>query len=283
MRRHGTRTRYVNGPDQDDRPGKGCRCSECRAANTEHENRVYRLKAYGQWRPYVNAEPVRQHILDLGRRGLVPKRVAELAGVSVPTVARIVYGEPWKNSPAPQRIRSATAVAILAVTSGTPRRGTPIDGTGTRRRLQALVAAGWTLTNLAQQYGLDRSSLAVWIHADNVWAGTAGKVRDLYYAAWDVTPPLASAQARGASEKAKAWARSSGWPPPAAWDDDLIDLPGAELAVALRERAEAMTDEETGRCYRARYMHGDTSPLTDAGAREHHRRRKVREQREAAA
>ncbi|MEO3860936.1 hypothetical protein [Acrocarpospora sp. B8E8] len=69
-------------------------------------------------------------------------------------------------------------------------------------------------------------------------------------------------------------AEAKSWLPPLAWDDDLIDLPDAELAAEVKRRAEAMDEEEASRCWTARYKQGDLSPLIAAGAREHVRRLK---------
>lgn len=269
---HGDRSRYVHGPDENDQPGKGCRCDECRSANTTAERTKYRLKAYGRWCPFVDAGPVREHLSLLAGRDIKAKRVAQLSGVAHPTIVRIADG-------ITKKVRKQTADAILAVEPSpdllTPR--SHVDGTGTRRRLQALIAVGWSRSKLAKQVGIHRTNLCGIVTADSVRADTARKVKAAYSRLWDQQPPMGTTADRRAADAARREAAAKGWPPPAAWDDDWLELPAAELAAELGGQAAQMDDEEIGRCYDARYRHGDLSPLVVAAAREYTRRRRVRD------
>jgi hypothetical protein len=228
-RQHGTRARYVRGPDEHDQPGKGCRCGDCCAANTAEANRKYRLQAYGQWQPYVDAAPVRAHAENLMRQGLKPKRIALLADVAPLVVSELVHGNPAKNRPPSRRVRTATADAILAVrmTLDDLPDAARVDATGTRRRIQALVAMGWSLSRLAGRSGMHRTNFSLLIHATGVRADTARKVRELYDDLWKQAPPVASARDRISVEKSRAWAARQGWVSPLAWDDTEIDDPSA--------------------------------------------------------
>ena len=89
-RAHGTRARYAHGPG----PGKGpgCRCAECSAANRAAGNQRSRAILYGRWQPYVDAEPVREHLRALAAAGIGHRRVGELAGVSSGSLSKILYG-----------------------------------------------------------------------------------------------------------------------------------------------------------------------------------------------
>jgi hypothetical protein len=98
----------------------------------------------------------------------------------------------------------------------------------------------------------------------------------VYDELWNQAPPQETKQQRGAISRARGYARARGWLGPLAWDDDLIDLPPADLEAELARRAEAMTDEEVAACHTAAYRHGDRSPLVLAGAREASRRRKAK-------
>ncbi len=226
MRDHGTRTRYARGPDENDQPGP-CRCDDCRRANREVSNRIYRLQAYGQWRPFVDAGPVRAHIEMLGRVGIKPKRVAELAGIAPQLVARIVNGVPSRNVAPSKRVRAATAEAILAVQAspGLLKDRARIDGTGTRRRLQALAALGWSQSRLADRLGMAKTNVGIAMHADGVRADTARKVRRLYDDLWNQLPPQATSRDRAAADQVRDRALAAGWLPPLAWDDDELDDP----------------------------------------------------------
>src|SRR5579859_6976414 len=87
-RAHGTRACYVCGPGPGS--GPGCRCDACRAANRAHARRRARLTAYGQWHPFVDAEPVRDHIQALSQAGIGRRRVAALAGISDAALGRLL-------------------------------------------------------------------------------------------------------------------------------------------------------------------------------------------------
>lgn len=227
MREHGTRSRYVRGPDENNQPGP-CRCPACSRANNEHHNRAYRLKAYGRWQPYVDAEPARKHVRGLVAAGVRPRRVSELAGVSQPTVKRLLDGKPSKGVPPSQKIRVRTAEALLAVRlEGWLKPGSAVDGTATRRRLQALVAAGWALTAIARRSGISHKSLAVWIRADSVTVATEVTIAALYDALWDAPAPEVTGRERAAAAKARSRAAVNGWAPPMAWDDSAIGDPAA--------------------------------------------------------
>jgi len=55
-------TRYKCGPDEHGIPGKGCRCTRCRAANRAWKANRARMVAYGLWQPYVDAAGTRRRI-----------------------------------------------------------------------------------------------------------------------------------------------------------------------------------------------------------------------------
>jgi transcriptional regulator with XRE-family HTH domain len=93
-----------------------------------------------------------------------------------------------------------------------------LDATGTRRRLQALAAIGWSYPELAARCHVARSTLAKWTTRATVYTATARTVADLYEQLHD-TP--------GSSVKSSRRAAAAGWPPPIAWDDDTIDDPTA--------------------------------------------------------
>lgn len=94
-----------------------------------------------------------------------------------------------------------------------------IDGTGTRRRLQALARVGWTYDHIADELNVVRSAVQQWTQNTRVKRATAAKV-DRLYRAWSDTP--------GPSRPAAHRAELAGWPAPIAWDDDTIDDPAAK-------------------------------------------------------
>lgn len=221
---HGTRLAYIT-----DR----CRCRPCRDANAGHQSRIDRLKAYGQWDPLTDAEPVREHVRWLMSQGMGWQRIARTSGVSTGAMTKILYGKrlPDGTRRAPtQRVRHETAALILAVQPDLDLLGRKacIDGTGTRRRLQALIAAGWSQEKLARMLGMTGSNFGRVVRSDDhVHAATARAVRDLYERLWDTPPPLGRKGDRIAASRAMNLARRRGYLPALAWDDDSIDDPGA--------------------------------------------------------
>lgn len=88
---------------------------------------------------------------------------------------------------------------------------------GTRRRLQALAAVGWTTTELAAQLGY-RSPVSV-SHLRSserrTLVTTATRIAALYDALWEQKPT--------GGQRTRNHARKMGWAPPMAWDDDIDD------------------------------------------------------------
>lgn len=255
-RDHGTVARYKWGPDENDTPGRPCHCTRCRAASRAEDNRRTRLIAYGQWEPFVDAGPAREHIRMLSASGIGGKRVAKLAGIGAGTLSQILYGGPGGRPPT-RRIRPETAAAILAVRPAPelfPSR-VAVDPAGTRRRLQALIAIGWSQAKLAGRLGQEKANFGRLLHRRSpVTAATARAVRLLYDELWNQPPPEDSAWDKRSVSRARDYARARGWVPPGAWDDDRIDAPdatpaenwersrrkhvtGAELAEEARELA----------------------------------------------
>lgn len=218
-RPHGTRVKFVV---------EKCRCLRCRAAHRAYENNRRRQRAYGR-KPYVDAEPVRQHVLALRAAGIGRRQLSALSGVSENTISKLLTGCPARGMGPSKGVRPDTARKILAIR---PRRENVagkvhIDATGTHRRLQALVAIGWNQTRLAERLGLSRANFGTMMHQAKVTAATASKVRALYDELWDKHPPESTRNERTAASKARNQARANGWAPPAAWDDDAIDHPDA--------------------------------------------------------
>jgi hypothetical protein len=206
-----------------------CRQPECLQRSADYDNRRNRLVAYGRWQPFTNAEPVRQHIRMLSSYGIGWQRVCRLSGVSNGGVSRILYGAPHVGGAPTKRVRTTTADKILAVKPSFDHLApmARVDGTGTRRRLQALIANGWPQKRLGIEMGITHHRL-IWDHVrqDVVAADTARRVKDLYDRLWNVDPIARGVAPRFAAE-AQARAAANGWVPPGAWDDDYIDSPAA--------------------------------------------------------
>ncbi len=199
-------------------------------ADRRYSRRRAKAIAYGTWKPTVDAEPIREHLRVLRALPLTYEQIGDRAGLAMDTVYYVLFG---RRGQAPRRIRHTTAEAILAVRPETPagppltirRGGTTVDPTGTRRRLQALVAIGYTQRDLAARLGITPPRLSnLATLTDPIRLARARQVEALY-AALSMTPGL-SGKARGRAERL-------GWQPPLAWDDDTIDDPQALPAGTL--------------------------------------------------
>lgn len=246
-----------------------CRRPECLARSAEYDRTRNRLVAYGRWQPFTEAEPVRQHIRMLMSYGIGWQRVCRLSGAASGCVSRILYGAPHEGAPRTKRVRTTTADKILAVKPSFEQLAplARVDGTGTRRRLQALIANGWPQKRLGIEMGIQHHRL-IWDHVrqDVVAADTARRVVDLYDRLWNVDPATRGVGPRFTAY-AKKLAAANGWVPPAAWDDDYIDSPAAvpdlgetvSAYAALSEDALWLIDEQGYSRQQAAHRLGITS------------------------
>lgn len=212
---HGHRVTYVL--DQ-------CRCRPCRDANRTYAATRTRQRAYGR-QAYVDATSSRQHVQTLQAAGMGYKRIAAAAGVSTSAVSKLLFGDT-------EKVRPVTEQALLAVRLDLAD-GSHTDGAGTARRLQALVAAGWSQSRLAHRLGWTVANLAPVVHGRRaVTAATAAAVRALFDELWDTPPPTATRWQVGAAANARRVATAHGWVPALAWDEGAIDDPAVVPAVA---------------------------------------------------
>lgn len=272
---HGTPRRYRHGPDENDRPGAGCRCAACRAATTRAA-KILRLKGPR----LTDAEPVRRHVAAVKASGLPYTSIAKIAQVSYSVLARLMYGAPAAGRPPSARIRKEHARAFLAVRPHQAVTEGRILAAGTVRRLQALACMGWPKPKIGEHAGMHPDyvgSLARGARGATVTVATAERVRDVYKRLWDADP-LADGVSPVKAAQVRTMALKRGWQPPAAWDDDLIDLSDEDLAAKLRRQAEQMTQQELAAAHNARHRYGDTTPLTLEAVREYKRRQRAQKE-----
>lgn len=122
----------------------GCRRECCRAAHRVGTQHRRRQVAYGRWQPWTDASPAREHVCGLvAEHGMTVAEVARAADLVPQVVRYLLRGKPTTGNPPPARIRPATAHRLLSVEPATAATHGDaagyVDGTGTRRRLQALV------------------------------------------------------------------------------------------------------------------------------------------------
>jgi hypothetical protein len=93
-----------------------------------------------------------------------------------------------------------------------------IDSTGARRRIQALMAIGWSLRSIHRQLGYAPGGGSV-AGSPTIRPTKAAKIAELYDRL-SVTP--------GPSKNTRTYATKLGYAPPIAWDYDTIDDPDAQ-------------------------------------------------------
>lgn len=229
---HGTRKAYVL-----DR----CRCQPCTAANRFEAQRRRKAIAYGRWQGLVPAGAAREHVQQLRSVGISLQRIATLSGVGYGTVSKLAYGNP--SSPPPvKRVRHDTEARLLNLRAGsvTVPAGARVEATGSRRRLQALIAAGWPLPTLAQRLGRSPRNLRRTMNANLITHASARRISTTYDELRNVPPPGHTAVERARASLARVTARESGWLPPWAWDD--IDGDTEDLAME-QDELEGSLDE----------------------------------------
>lgn len=234
---HGERATYVLDK---------CRCLPCVDANRLAENERTRAKAYGRYNKHVPAEFVREHLRELGEYGIGLKRVAKLSGVSTGTLSKIMFGvyappegefrgckgEGKRVREPSRRVLRSTAEKIYAVEpifdnlADSAVIETPI---GVPRRVQALIALGWSQSQLAARLGIrHRGNFHLHEHRWTITAGRVRQVHALYDQLSMTLPPETTWHQKSAANRSRGYAAVRGWAPPLAWDDDTIDDPAAE-------------------------------------------------------
>ncbi|MBA2952143.1 hypothetical protein HZF07_00360 [Nocardioides sp. CGMCC 1.13656] len=198
---------------------------------------------------YLDATPVRHHIAALLGNDWSLRAIAGEAGVTVNVVRLIGNGTQRWAIP-------ANAAGILSVDPNqlptrTQGRGEPfVSRTGTVRRLQALMAIGYSHSDL-HRHGIQSRTL---IHQQGRWVlrSTHDKVAALY---------RELSRKPGPTPRAAREAAKRGYPSPAAWNDIDRD-PAPDLTDELLDAA--AIDEVVV----LRVLAGDSVPTTTAERRE---------------
>lgn len=199
----------------------------CRSTNkAAYERYRTRQKAYGRWEPYVDAEPARAHVRALQAAGMGWRRIAAVAGLSTNVVSKLLYGCSPRGMAPSKRIRPDTAAKLLAVTVDLADHQT-VDATGTRRRIHALVACGWSFAKLANKLGMTNTNLIALVDRPQVIVAKHRAVAELYEQLWNEEPPNSTHRDKISVNRARNMARREGWSLPMDWDEDTIDDPTA--------------------------------------------------------
>jgi len=222
------------------------RTDEERALRAAWARRRRRLDAYHQWAPFVDPAPARCHVRDLREFGLSLESIALMVGEHPSALSTLMLANHHGYQ---HQIRPAREAAILAVQFDLDHvpDGRWVSAVGTRRRIQALGAMGWSQHWIADQLGVTVQAVGSYRTPKRarVWVGTARTIRNLYEGRSMTTGPCV---------KAAQWAKSRGWAPPLAWDN--IDDPNEQPKLG------ATVDLEMDDVAIARATHGDRVHLT---------------------
>lgn len=158
----GTRVRYY----------AGCRCKECRAANSRYESERQAARARGESNGLVSAERARAHLAWLSENGVGRKTAADAAKVAASIVSKIIDGQRLK-------IREQTERRVLAVTTATAADGALTDGAATWLLLDELITSGYSKARISSEMaGKPMKSLQ--LRREHVTVRNAALARQVY-------------------------------------------------------------------------------------------------------
>jgi transcriptional regulator with XRE-family HTH domain len=109
-----------------------------------------------------------------------------------------------------------------------------VNPAGTIRRLQALMAVGWSMASVAERIGMESRQVWWTTRQKYVRVSTAARIAEVYDELADARPPTDTTAQRISVAKTLAHATRQGFAPPIAWDDN-IDDPDAEPYAAAEE------------------------------------------------
>ena len=174
--------------------------------------------------PLIDAEPARRHVRNLMTAGVSVVRIGEHANVGFAVVSGLLYAR-GPGRPASVKIRHVNAQRILAVRADQVATGY-VNPTGSHRRLQALMANGWPQLRLGPHLGLHPVYVNAVLKQPSIYGTTAANISAAYDRLWN-QDPRQHGVCTGTWKKVRNLARTNGWAPPGAWDDDTIDDPAA--------------------------------------------------------
>lgn len=186
-----------------------------------------RRKGYGTFESlFTEAQPARDHVTALVKAGVGYRRIAQLSGLNRKTIQDLMNGRSNRGTPPKKVMRKTTVAAILAIPIPTAPTAPQVadrmlvSSLGTRRRIQSLVAYGYSYADMARRVGWSTPNFAKLVYDEDaqVTAKTARMV-DTLFRELQLTP--------GPDTRARNRGKANGWPLPMEWDEDDIDDPDA--------------------------------------------------------
>lgn len=141
-RQHGDRLSYM----------AGCRCDDCRRANSSYEKARAAARKAGDWNGIVPAARARAHMQALSESGVGRRSVGDVSGVADTVLVDIISGRKTN-------IRARTERSILAVTVEAAADHALVPAAETWKLIDELIADGYSKAELARQLGYKRPAL----------------------------------------------------------------------------------------------------------------------------
>lgn len=158
---HGVRVRYM----------AGCRCPECRRANTAYEIARAIARKSGDWNGIVPADRARAHILALSRQGIGRRTVQACTDVADAVLTAIRSGRKT-------RIRARTERLILGVTKAQAADHALVSARKSHRLIKLLLEEGYSEKFLARRLGYKQPTLQ--FNDKRVTVRNAARIERLY-------------------------------------------------------------------------------------------------------
>ncbi|MCZ0983873.1 hypothetical protein O1L60_44730 [Streptomyces diastatochromogenes] len=231
-----------------------------RAAKARWARRRRRLIGYGQWDPFMPAEPVRAHLAKLAAIGMPRKGVEEALGLNRDALRHATSGTYGYG-----RGEKVTRELGEAVLNFWPKLAdfpdsASVDPRGTLRRVEALAVVGWSRAQVAARVGRSYVSFKNSLKRDRISAALAKAVARAYDELWNQRPEDHGVAGWNA-DRVRRQALADGFHGPLAWDDEDLDNPVAvpqpDAAVSLLTQGENLAD---------RFLLGE-SVILDAASR----------------
>jgi hypothetical protein len=192
---------------------------------SEEERRRDKIRYYENERGIkhlTDPGPARQRIIIWRQKGIVLKTISERTGVTAWQIQNIETGRTGQ-------IRTTTHAQIMSARF-TREDVSKFSAVGTRRRLCALAAVGFSTASIAQISGIDRQILnriQVGKEGQEFTTRRLGLATREAYEKYGNVDPLEIGQTQQAKSYVTGRAFRNGWAPPHCWDEDTIDDPSA--------------------------------------------------------
>lgn len=173
--------------------------------------------AYGTWSPSIApVDRARAHALALLAAGLTLPQMQRLSGIHKGNLKRLAGGS--SDTMRLSTLDGILAVPIPATAAELISLATDSDlvsPLGASRRLKSLVRAGWSITDLARELGVERFVTSRIVNRRRmIRAATHHEICALFDRLQFETGP---------SDDARAYGKAKRWPLPWQWDEEALD------------------------------------------------------------